>query len=336
MSQFDHCIILFGGSSEERRVSVASAQNLSQNIPEATLWFWSQTGQIYIMNQTELSQHSDAFTKEFIPASSSAFSSLEESLSSMRNKSIIIGLHGTEGEDGTLQSLLEKNSIRFTGSDSISSQLAFDKRETKKRAALNGLSTVADLALNTFDQAEQDSLNQFFKEHTKIVLKPLSNGSSVGLYIIESSDQLHQAIREILSKPMAYMAETFIEGREITVGVWQKNKSECIALPCSEVRLIPGGQFDYQGKYLGLGVEELTPAPLRESETKACQDLALKLHKILGCRGYSRTDMILTKNGPVLLEINTLPGLTKASFIPQQLAAIQIDLRSFFETQILS
>jgi D-alanine-D-alanine ligase len=335
VSQFDHCIILFGGSSEERRVSVATAINLSQKIPEATLWFWSQTGQIFIITQTELSQHSDAFTKEFTPASSSAFTSLKESLSSIKNKVIIIGLHGTEGEDGALQSLLEKNQIRFTGSDSISSQLAFDKRETKKRAALSGLSTVEDLALNTFDQSEQDSLDRFYNEHKKIVLKPLSNGSSVGLYIIETLDQLSKAIKEIRSRPMAYMAEAFIAGREITVGVWQKNKSECIALPCSEVRLIPGGQFDYQGKYLGKGVEELTPAPLRERETKACQDLALKLHKILGCRGYSRTDMILTKNGPVLLEINTLPGLTKASFIPQQLAAIQVDLRFFFETQIL-
>jgi D-alanine-D-alanine ligase len=336
VSQFDHCIILFGGSSEERRVSVATAINLSQKIPEAALWFWSQTGQIFIITQTELSQHSDAFTKEFTPSSSPAFNSLDESLGSMKDKVIIIGLHGTEGEDGTLQSLLEKNHIRFTGSDSISSQLAFDKRETKKRAALNGLSTVADLALNSFDQTEQDSLKQFYKEHKKIVLKPLSNGSSVGLYIIETSDQLNTAINEIRSRPMAYMAEAFIAGREITVGVWQKNKTECTSLPCSEVRLIPGGQFDYQGKYLGKGVEELTPAPLSETETKACQSLALKLHQIIGCRGYSRTDMILTGNGPVLLEINTLPGLTKASFIPQQLAAIQVDLRSFFETQILT
>lgn len=334
MSQFDQCIILFGGSSEERRVSVASAQNLSQKIPEATLWFWSQTGHIYIMNQTELSLHNDAFIQEFIPNGSPAFNSLEDSIEAMKNKIVIIGLHGTEGEDGTLQSLLEKHHIHFTGSDSISSKLAFDKRETKKRASLNGLSTVADLALNTFDQTEEESLNHFFKEHKKIVLKPLSNGSSVGLYIIETSDQLNSAISELRSKPMAYMAEAFITGREITVGVWQKNKTESIALPCSEVRLIPGGQFDYQGKYLGKGVEELTPAPLTEDETNSCQNLALKLHQILGCRGYSRTDMILTTHGPVLLEINTLPGLTKASFIPQQLAAIQVDLRSFFETQI--
>lgn len=336
MSQFNHCIILFGGSSEERKVSAASAQNLSQKIPEATLWFWSQTGEIHIVTQAELCQHSEAFTKEFSPTSSPAFSSLKESLDSMKNKVIIIGLHGTEGEDGTLQSLLEKNQINFTGSDSISSQLAFDKRETKKRAASNGLSTVADLPLNTFDHSEREALERFYQEHKKIVLKPLSNGSSFGLYIIEALDELNKAIKEISIRPMAYMAEAFVQGREITVGVWDQEKEKCIPLPCSEVRLIPGGRFDYQGKYLGQGVEELTPAPLSESETRSCQDLALKLHKILGCRGYSRTDMILTENGPVLLEINTLPGLTKASFIPQQLKAIQVDLRSFFETQIFS
>jgi D-alanine-D-alanine ligase len=85
---------------------------------------------------------------------------------------------------------------------------------------------------------------------------------------------------------------------------------------------------------LGQGVEEVTPAQLTEKETLACQELALKLHFVIGCKGYSRTDMILTEDGPILLEINTLPGLTKASFIPQQLAAIKVDLRSFFEAQL--
>lgn len=335
MSNFDNCIILFGGSSEERLVSVASAQNLSTAIPEAKLWFWSKNDKIYEVSHEELAKHKNAFLDGFNPDSKAKYPSLETSIEEMKGKLIIIGLHGTEGEDGKLQALFEANQIKFTGSDSKASTLAFDKRATKKLAEANSLSVVSDLALNDFLDSEISALQAFFGKHNKIVLKPLANGSSVGLFIISSQEELDLAIATIKAKTVIpYMAEPFITGREITVGVWQKNYHKTIALPCSEVRVLQGGQFDYQGKYLGKGIEELTPAPLTEVEATACQDVALKLHFMVGCKGYSRTDMILTNSGPVLLEINTLPGLTKASFIPQQLAAIKTDLRTFFSSQI--
>jgi D-alanine-D-alanine ligase len=100
------------------------------------------------------------------------------------------------------------------------------------------------------------------------------------------------------------------------------------------VRTVPGGAFDYAGKYLGRGTEELTPAPITETERSQAQALGLLAHTTVGCRGYSRTDMILTAQGPVFLEVNTLPGLTKASFIPQQLAAAGKDLRQFLDQQL--
>jgi D-alanine-D-alanine ligase len=102
----------------------------------------------------------------------------------------------------------------------------------------------------------------------------------------------------------------------------------------SEVRLIPGGAFDYAGKYLGRGTEEITPAELEPEAWQQAQALAVLTHTALGCRGYSRTDMILTDAGPVLLEINTLPGMTKASFIPQQLAAAKRPVKAFLERQL--
>ncbi|MBA2403708.1 MAG: ATP-grasp domain-containing protein [Bdellovibrionales bacterium] len=167
------------------------------------------------------------------------------------------------------------------------------------------------------------------------MLKPLANGSSVGLYIIDSSDQLKKSFEEIKAKQIcAYLVEPFIVGREITVGVWEKVKGHNVALPCSEVKVLAGRQFDYEGKYLGDGVQELTPAPITKEQSDECQKIALNLHQLVGCKGYSRTDMILTEKGPYLLEINTLPGLSKASFIPQQLAAMDISLRVFFEAQL--
>jgi D-alanine-D-alanine ligase len=332
---FKDCIILFGGSSEERLVSVASAQNLGKNIPEATLWFWSKQNQIFEISSEDLQGHSLPFTEEFIPASEATFPSIDIALNEVGDRTVIICLHGTEGEDGTLQFELEKKGIRFTGSDSKASAEAFDKQSTKLKAKANNLPVVEDLVLQNLSDSEIKSLKVFFVKHSKIVLKPLANGSSVGLYIVATEHELNQALASIKSqRPMPYICEPFISGREITVGVWQRGDSSLMVLPCSEVRLIPGGQFDYQGKYLGKGVEELTPAPLTEDESISCQAVALRLHEIMNCRGYSRTDMILTDNGPVLLEINTLPGLSQASFIPQQLNAINVSLRVFFEEQL--
>ncbi len=143
-------------------VSVASAQNLSTMIPEAALWFWSQDGKIFEISQTELSEHNNAFVSQFVPKSGATFSSLNSSLEAMKDKTVIISLHGTEGEDGTLQELFEEAKIKFTGSNSKSSKLAFDKRATKKLAASNELPVVTDLALNNFDNGEIEKLNVFF------------------------------------------------------------------------------------------------------------------------------------------------------------------------------
>jgi D-alanine-D-alanine ligase len=119
-----------------------------------------------------------------------------------------------------------------------------------------------------------------------------------------------------------------VSGREITVGVYDGPKGP-IALPASEVVLDRGRRFDYEGKYLGLGTKEITPADLTDELRQACEEVALKAHEHVGCRGYSRTDMIVSERGPVFLEINNLPGLTKASFIPQQLKVAGITMADF-------
>lgn len=328
-------MILFGGSSEERLVSVASAQNIGAVIPEAALWFWTKDGKVHEVPSSELAAHAEAFTKEFTPASPVKASHLEDALNILQGKSIIIALHGTEGEDGTLQKLLERKKIPFTGTGGIASEKAFNKVLTKKIARDCGASVAGELIVNDLEKETLNALERFLTENKKIVLKPLANGSSVGLHIVSSPADLAHAVQGMKqSGYFPYLCEPFITGREITVGVRENSHRELIPLPCSEVRVIQGRQFDYQGKYLGSGVEELTPAPLSDQESEACQKLALRIHQAIGCRGYSRTDMILTDKGPVLLEINTLPGLSKASFIPQQLKVAGITLRDFFLEQI--
>ena len=332
---FNDCVILFGGSSEERLVSVASAQNIATVIPEATLWFWTKEGKVHEVSQGELAGHAEAFTKEFSSKSAAKANDLETALQTLKNKTIIIALHGTEGEDGTLQKMLEQMKIPFTGTGAAASEKAFNKILTKKIAAENGVKIAGELVVKDLEPSTVKSLNDFLSQHKKIVLKPLANGSSVGLHIISTTEDLDKAIPAIRkSGYLPYVSEPFITGREITVGVREDSSHTLSALPCSEVRVLQGRNFDYQGKYLGSGVEELTPAPLTKEESEACQKLALKLHSAIGCKGYSRTDMILTENGPVLLEINTLPGLSKASFIPQQLKVAGISVRDFFLEQI--
>lgn len=335
MSKLNDSIILFGGSSEERLVSVASAQNLSRNMPEAELWFMSQDGAIFKVSNEELAAHADPFMTPFKPKAPQTFKDFNSAVKEMAGKFIIMCLHGTEGEDGTLQKILESSYIKFTGSGSEASSLAFDKKATKALAKNNHLPVVTDLSLKDFSETEKVSLKSFFDHHKKIVLKPLANGSSVGLYIVETSDQLMNAFNEIKTKAICpYLVEPFIIGREITVGVWEQTKGKVIALPCSEVQVTEGRQFDYAGKYLGSGVKELTPAPITKEQSDECQKIAIALHELIGCKGYSRTDMILNDKGVFVLEINTLPGLSKASFIPQQLAAINVTLRTFFESQL--
>lgn len=328
-------MILFGGSSEERLVSVASAQNIAAVIPEAKLWFWTKDGRVHEVEPAELSNHAEAFTKEFQPKSPEMAGTLETALQKLNGKTVIVSLHGTEGEDGTLQKLLETMEIPFTGTGAVASEKAFNKVLTKDIAREHGVSVAGELIVDDLESVTIRKLHDFLAENRKIVLKPLANGSSVGLHIVNTPQELDKAILAIRNSGyLPYVSEPFITGREITVGVREDAFHKLSPLPCSEVRVIQGRQFDYQGKYLGSGVEELTPAPLSKNESEACQKLALQIHKAIGCRGYSRTDMILTDQGPVLLEINTLPGLSRASFIPQQLKVAGISMRGFFLEQI--
>ena len=332
---FENCVILFGGVSEERMVSVASAQNLSQKIPEASLAFIATDGHIYNISADDLKNHANPFTSEFTPKSQSVSSNLKNHIPQLKNKIVILALHGTEGEDGQIQKLFEDNKIPYTGSNSVSSANAFNKIMTKKIAREAKIALAEECLVTSADDENLKKLNNFFSKHKKIVLKPNANGSSVGLKICENEKDFKTAWEEISTvNVFPYLAEAFMTGREITVGVANDLSNKVYALPCSEVKLKDDRQFDYAGKYLGNGVQELTPAPITAEEARQCQDLAIKVHQLLKCEGYSRTDMILTPRGPFLLEINTLPGLSKASFIPQQLHAIDEDLRSFFQTQI--
>jgi len=328
-------VILFGGGSEERRVSVASAQNVCGLLPEARLWFVTASGPVHRCPREVLLSHAEAFTRELSLSGPATWPSIEAALDSAeaRGQTFLLALHGKGVEDGVLQGLLESRRLAFTGSGAQASAEAFDKERAKAAAKRAGVRTVESLELPQGEGELAAALEGNLARLQRAVAKPVRGGSSVGLYHLQQGEPLAPIARAIAASGEAYMLEQFIPGTELTVGVVE-GASGLRALPCSEVRVEAGRAFDYAGKYLGQGTRELTPAQVSPEVAAAAQALAVAMHRALGCYGYSRTDLIVAAEGPVFLETNTLPGLTKASFIPQQLAAAGISMRTFVEGQL--
>ncbi len=331
-------VVLFGGASFERLVSVASAQNVSAQLADAALWFWSAGGPVNVLTAAQLAAHQRAFEVELTaPAGTRSFESLEKALDAEgQGHTFFLALHGGAGEDGTVQRLLESRKLAYTGSDSAASARAFDKAEAKRLAGASGVRLAQAQVIEPGSDVRsiEATLSKLFTACPRWVLKPVADGSSFGLIHLTSSDQVAAAAKQVSELKLRYLAESFITGRELTVGVCDEASGPA-ALPVSEVRLAKDAAFDYAGKYLGgKGTEEITPAQLTPSELTAAHNVAVTAHRAVGCFGYSRTDMILSSEGPVFLEINTLPGLTRASFIPQQLAAAGRPLKLFLEHQL--
>lgn len=334
-------ILLFGGISDERLVSVASAQNLVSYVKNAELWFVTSQGSVIQTTAQELLKHERPFEVAFAPSQKPFATSIEAALQSeaarIKGHVIFIGLHGTEGEDGSLQRLFEKNGVRYTGSRSQSSAMCFDKNIAKEHISESGLTVPMGFTVLKSDPDARRKILTALSDYERLVAKPSSSGSSFGLRFLNTKEECEAFATELATCPYnEYLIEQCLVGRELTVGIIERDGGKRLALPPSEVIMQAGRSFDYQGKYLGRGSTEVTPAELTIKDRDLCQSLALQAHIVLGCHGYSRTDMILTKKGPVFLETNTLPGLTKASFVPQQLQAAQIPLETFIQEQIIA
>lgn len=333
-------VVLFGGQSGERRVSVASAQNTCTVLPEAECAFWTPDARVVVVSRNELLEHQQPFERDFSPSESVAnFENLQTYLDSLKRQSpdivVFLALHGGAGEDGHVQRALEQRGLAFTGSDSTASANAFDKTLAKALVRAAGGKTAESQVLPPDDSiAIRAALEELFHTHKRVVVKPVADGSSVGLYHVRSAEDIQSVVQAVSSHSVAYLAEAFVSGPELTIGVAQDASGEAGVLCASEVRLDPGRVFDFAGKYLGKGTIELTPAEQPAEICRAAEALALLAHNALGCEGYTRTDVIVAADGPVFLETNTLPGLTKASFIPQQVAAVKQDFAEFLQVQI--
>jgi D-alanine-D-alanine ligase len=219
--------------------------------------------------------------------------------------------------------MCELRGIPFTGSGSASSHLAFDKIAAKRFAEIAGVKAPAGIALEDLDAA--------FAEYGRLIAKPARDGSSYGLIFVNAKQDL-VAVRNA-ARTEEYVIEPFIAGQEATCGVLEQLDGTLIALP--PVEIIPAeGAFDYEAKYIAKATQEICPARFAPDVNAQIMDQALRAHKALSCGGYSRTDFIISAKGPIYLETNTLPGLTKASLYPKALKAQGIEFADFLRGQI--
>ena len=315
--------ILFGGTNTERLVSVASAQALQEALPEADLWFWDVSDTVHEVQSQALRRHARPFEDPFKPGTRGI--GLEQALDQAKaeQRLLVLALHGGRAENGELQVMCEMLGIPFTGSGSASSHLAFDKIAAKRFAAIAGVKAPIGLRLEDIDAA--------LVEYDKLIAKPVRDGSSYGLIFVNSTQDL-AAVRNA-AKTEEYVIEPFISGVEATCGVLEQSDGSVIALPPIEIVPAEGG-FDYTAKYLLKSTQEICPGRFAPEITAQIMDQAVKAHQALSCSGYSRSDFIVSQQGPVFLETNTLPGLTKASLYPKALKAQGIEFVDFLQGQI--
>jgi D-alanine-D-alanine ligase len=240
---------------------------------------------------------------------------------------VLIGLHGTPGEDGKLQGYFDCLKIPYTSCDAATSALTFNKRYTVAVAAFAGISVAKSVHLFINDGTTvNDVLNQL---NLPVFVKPNNGGSSIGMSKVNTAEQLEPALKKAFKEDEQVLVEEFIKGREFTIGVF-KTKGKIITLPMTEVTT-KNDFFDFEAKYEGKS-EEVTPAIVAEEIAEKIRAAAKKIYAVFNCNGVVRIDFIYeeSRETPYMLEINTVPGQSAASIVPQQVLAMGSTLKEFY------
>ncbi|MBL8059406.1 MAG: D-alanine--D-alanine ligase [Chthonomonas sp.] len=283
-------LVCFGGDSAEREVSIHSG----------------------IAIATALQSRGYQVTKMDVSENLLSGKSLADLAGSQRPDVAFLAVHGTHAEDGAIQGLFELLHIPYTGSGIQASALAMDKDRTKKILQASGLPVPAGVLVRKGGSA--DSV-----PNGRVIVKPNAQGSTVGLTFVERESDLPAALERAFNYCDEALVEEWVEGMEISVPVLVDR-----VLPAVEI--VPAsGRYDFAMKYLPGATEEICPARISSELTARVQEYALKAHRILGCQGATRTDMIIKSDGtPVILEVNTLPGMTPTSLLPKSAATAGI------------
>jgi len=291
--------LIYGGKSAEREVSLLTGRQVTRALVE----------------------------KGFSVTALDLDDNLVTSLKEARPDVVFIALHGKYGEDGCLQGLLDILDLPYVGSGVLASALAMNKAISKKLFRLEGLLCPKDILVSRY-ALKQPGLQTIIEQITKnftypLVVKPNKQGSTIGLTVVRSLQDLANAVIEASKYDDEVLVEEYISGTEITVGVLGDTEPQ--ALPVIEIRSVTG-LYDYEAKYTPGMSEHIIPAEISKHAYKAAQDAAIKAHRALGCRHISRSDFIVTPEDEVyILEVNTIPGMTQTSLVPDAAKAAGIE-----------
>ena len=313
--------IIMGGYSSEYKISLTSGNVVYQNLDRTKFKGY----RIHIFKEKWV--FVDENDTEF-PIDKNDFS-VTVNNEKIKFDCVFNAIHGTPGEDGLLQAYFELLGIPQNSCDYYQAALTFNKRDLLSVLKPYGIKSATSYYLNLGDEIKQDEILE--KVGLPCFVKPNKSGSSFGISKVKTKDELLFAIANAYKEDNEIIIESFLDGTEVSVGVINY-KGETVVLPITEI-VSENDFFDYEAKYLGKS-QEITPARISEDIAEKIRAVAKKAYTILKMSGFSRSEFIIVDGEPFMLEMNTIPGLTTESLIPQQARAAGISLEDLFTNSI--
>lgn len=309
-----------GGYSNEFEISLKSGAVVAKNLPDIYNSYC-----IHILKDKWVYVTDNGLE---IPINKADFS-LEMHGKKINFDCVFNAIHGSPGEDGLMQSYFKLLGIPQTSSGAYQAAITFNKRDCLSILKTHGIPTAKSYLLNLGDPINSKEI--LAKVGLPCFVKPNRSGSSFGIQKVHFEKDLKLAIKNAFTEDSEIIIESFLDGQEVTVGVITFN-GKIKVLPITEI-ISENDFFDYEAKYLGKS-KEITPARISDAEATIVSDYAIFIYKILGLKGFSRSEFIFVDGMPHLIEINTVPGLTEKSILPQQAAKAGISLRELFQNAI--
>jgi D-alanine-D-alanine ligase len=315
--------LITGGYSGEAVISYKSAASIEKNIDD-TKWDCYKID-INPQGWNYLSPDGKKF-----PVDKNDFSITVDG-TKINFDAVLVSLHGTPGEDGKLQGYFDTLHIPYSSCDTATSALTFNKRYTVAVASFAGMHVAKSVHLFKHIPVTTEQVLKELK--LPVFVKPNNGGSSIGISKVKQAGELQAALDKAFKEDDQVLVEEFIKGRELTIGVFQ-SKGKIIALPITEI-IAKNEFFDFEAKYEGAS-DEITPAAIDESVAEKIRAAARKAYAVFNCRGIVRIDFIYDEasGNPFMLEINTVPGQSDASLVPQQVVAMGWTLKQFYSALI--
>lgn len=311
--------LVTGGYSGEAEISYLSAKTMQNNTDTGLFDVYkidiSPNGWIY---ESESGMKSAVDRSDF---------SIIDSGEKISFDAVMMCIHGTPGEDGKLQGYFDMLHLPYTSCDAATSSLTFNKRYTVAVAALSGIKVSRSVLLFSYVPFSSEAILQ--QVLLPVFVKPNNGGSSIGMSKVSKAEDLQPALDKAFREDSQVLVEEFIAGREITIGVY-RNGDEIVPLPMTEITT-DKEFFDFEAKYKGRS-HEVTPAEVSEEMAGKIREAAKKIYSVFNCRGVIRIDFIYNEkdNEPYMLEINTVPGQSEMSIVPQQVRATGMTLKEFY------